>query len=123
MVIRSFRDKTTEALFNDESPKSFPGNLVKVTCRNCDGDLRRRQTPALKAPTNLAAHDIEENCTPLRSDRERRFLTTKGLTVKNLKLHPAANALVPSFLLFLDHGVGLVSLRSSSGCTKEPTHV
>jgi hypothetical protein len=29
-VIRSFRDKTTEAVFNGESPKGFPADLVKV---------------------------------------------------------------------------------------------
>jgi toxin HigB-1 len=32
-VIRSFRDKTTEAVFNGESPKGFPSDLVKVARR------------------------------------------------------------------------------------------
>jgi toxin HigB-1 len=32
-VIRSFRDKATEAIFNGESPKGFPADLVKVACR------------------------------------------------------------------------------------------
>jgi hypothetical protein len=29
-VIRSFRGKTTEAVFDGESPKGFPADLVKV---------------------------------------------------------------------------------------------
>jgi toxin HigB-1 len=32
-VIRSFRDKTTEAVFDGESPKGFPADLVKVARR------------------------------------------------------------------------------------------
>jgi toxin HigB-1 len=32
-VIRSFRDKATEAVFNGESPKGFPADLVKVARR------------------------------------------------------------------------------------------
>lgn len=47
-MIRSFRDKTTEAVFNGESPKGFQPDLVKVARRKlrylnaaCDlGDLR-----------------------------------------------------------------------------------
>jgi proteic killer suppression protein len=47
-VIRNFRGKTTEAIFNGESPKGFPADLVKVARRKlrylntaCDlGDLR-----------------------------------------------------------------------------------
>jgi proteic killer suppression protein len=47
-VIRSFRNKTSEAIFNGESPKGFPTDLVKVARRKlrylnaaCDlGDLR-----------------------------------------------------------------------------------
>ena len=47
-MIRSFRDKTTEAVFNGESPKDFQPDLVKVARRKlrylnaaCDlGDLR-----------------------------------------------------------------------------------
>jgi proteic killer suppression protein len=33
LVIRTFRDKTTEAIFNGESPKGFPADLVKVARR------------------------------------------------------------------------------------------
>ena len=32
-MIRRFRDKTTEAVFNGESPKGFPADLVKVARR------------------------------------------------------------------------------------------
>jgi toxin HigB-1 len=32
-VIRSFRDKTTEAVFEGESPKGFPADLVRVARR------------------------------------------------------------------------------------------
>ena len=32
-MIRNFRDKTTEAIFNGESPKGFPADLVKVARR------------------------------------------------------------------------------------------
>lgn len=32
-MIRSFRGKTTEAIFNGESPKGFPADLVKVARR------------------------------------------------------------------------------------------
>jgi len=43
-VIRSFLDKTTEAVFNGESPKGFPTNLVKVA---------RRKLRYLNAADNL----------------------------------------------------------------------
>lgn len=32
-MIRSFRNKTTEAVFNGERPKGFPADLVKVARR------------------------------------------------------------------------------------------
>lgn len=32
-MIRTFRDRTTEAVFNGESPKGFPADLVKVARR------------------------------------------------------------------------------------------
>ena len=49
-VIRSFRDKTTEAVFNGESPKGFPADLVKVARRklrylNAAGDLGDLRSP------------------------------------------------------------------------------
>jgi len=44
LVIRSFRDKTTETVFNGESPKGFPADFVKVARRklrylNAAGEL------------------------------------------------------------------------------------
>jgi toxin HigB-1 len=49
-VIRSFRDRTTEAVFNGESPKGFPADLVKVGRRklrylNAAGELRDLRSP------------------------------------------------------------------------------
>jgi len=49
-LIRSFRDKTTEAVFNGESPKGFPADLVKVARRklrhlNAAGDLGDLRSP------------------------------------------------------------------------------
>jgi proteic killer suppression protein len=44
-VIRSFRDKATEAVFEGESPKGFPPDLVKVA---------RRKLRYLNAAANLA---------------------------------------------------------------------
>jgi proteic killer suppression protein len=49
-VIRSFRDKTTEAVFNGESPKGFPTDLVKVARRklrflNAADDLGDLRSP------------------------------------------------------------------------------
>jgi toxin HigB-1 len=32
-VIKNFRDRTTEAVFNGETPKGFPADLVKVARR------------------------------------------------------------------------------------------
>jgi len=49
-VIRSFRDKVTEAVFNGESPKGFPTDLVKVARRklrylNAAADLGDLRSP------------------------------------------------------------------------------
>ena len=49
-VIRSFRDKTTEAVFDGESPKGFPADLVRVARRklrylNAAGDLGDLRSP------------------------------------------------------------------------------
>ena len=49
-MVRSFRDKTTEAVFNGESPKGFPPDLVKVARRklrylNAAGDLGDLRSP------------------------------------------------------------------------------
>jgi proteic killer suppression protein len=49
-VIRSFRDRVTAAVFNGESPKGFPADLVKVARRklrylNAAGDLGDLRSP------------------------------------------------------------------------------
>jgi proteic killer suppression protein len=49
-VIRSFRDKTTEAVFEGESPKGFPSDLVRVARRklrylNAAADLADLKSP------------------------------------------------------------------------------
>ena len=49
-MIKSFRDKTTEAVFNGESPKGFPADLVKVArrklrYRNAADDLGDLRSP------------------------------------------------------------------------------
>ncbi|MBM3655038.1 MAG: type II toxin-antitoxin system RelE/ParE family toxin, partial [Alphaproteobacteria bacterium] len=49
-MIRSFRNKTTEAVFNGESPKGFPTDLVKGARRklrylNAAGDLGDLRAP------------------------------------------------------------------------------
>ncbi|MCC6780978.1 MAG: type II toxin-antitoxin system RelE/ParE family toxin [Hyphomicrobiales bacterium] len=49
-MIRSFRNKTTEAVFNGESPKGFPADLVKVARRklrylNAAGNLDDLRSP------------------------------------------------------------------------------
>ena len=49
-MIRSFRDKSTEAVFNGESPRGFPTDLVKVARRKlrylyAAGDLGDLRSP------------------------------------------------------------------------------
>jgi len=49
-VIKSFRDKNTEAVFNGESSKGFPAHLVKVARRklrylNAADDLGDLRSP------------------------------------------------------------------------------
>jgi len=49
-VIRSFRDRITEAVFKGEGPKGFPADLVKVARRklrylNAAGDLSDLRSP------------------------------------------------------------------------------
>jgi proteic killer suppression protein len=49
-VIRGFRDKIAEAVFNGESPKGFPADLVKVARRklrylNAAGDIGDLRSP------------------------------------------------------------------------------
>ena len=49
-MIRSFRNKLTEVVFNGESPKGFPADLLKVARRklrylNAAGDLNDLRSP------------------------------------------------------------------------------
>jgi len=70
-VIRSFRDKITEAVFDSESPKGFPADLVKVARRklrylNAANDLSDLRSPPgnrLEALTGdrLGQHSIRVN--------------------------------------------------------------
>jgi proteic killer suppression protein len=48
-MIKSFGDRLTEAVFNGESPKGFPSNLVKVARR------KLRMVHAAVAITDLAS--------------------------------------------------------------------
>lgn len=50
MVIRSFRNRTAAAVFDGESPKGFPADLVRVARRklrylNAAGDLADLRSP------------------------------------------------------------------------------
>jgi proteic killer suppression protein len=49
-VIKSFRDKTTEAVFNGETPKGFPADLVKVARRKLRYLNAAGQLSDLRAP-------------------------------------------------------------------------
>jgi toxin HigB-1 len=70
-VIRTFRDKTTEAVFDGEGPKGFPGDLVKVARRKLRylhaaetlGDLRSPPGNRLEALTGdrKGQHSIRIN--------------------------------------------------------------
>ena len=70
-MIRSFRDKITEAVFDSESPKGFPADLVKVARRklrylNAANDLSDLRSPPgnrLEALTGdrLGQHSIRVN--------------------------------------------------------------
>lgn len=44
-MIKSFRDKAAEAVFNGESPKGFPSDLFKVARRNAADDLADLRSP------------------------------------------------------------------------------
>jgi toxin HigB-1 len=49
-VIKNFRDKITESVFNGESPKGFPADLVKMARRklrylNAAGDVGDLRSP------------------------------------------------------------------------------
>ena len=70
-MIRSFRDRITEAVFDGENPKGFPSDLVKVARRKLRylnaaadlGDLRSPPGNRLEALTGdrLGQHSIRIN--------------------------------------------------------------
>ena len=65
-MIRSFRDKTTEAVYDGESPKGFPADLVKVARRklrylNAAGDLGDLRSPPGNRLEALRQHSIRIN--------------------------------------------------------------
>lgn len=70
-MIKNFRDKSTEAVFNGESPKGFPSDLVKVARRKLRylhaasdlGDLRSSPGNRLEALTGdrQGQHSIRIN--------------------------------------------------------------
>ncbi len=70
-MIRSFRDRTAEAVFNGESPKGFPSDLVKVARRklrylNAAADLADLRSPPgnrleALAGDRLGQHSIRIN--------------------------------------------------------------
>jgi addiction module HigA family antidote len=73
-VIRNFRDKSTESVFNGESPKGFPADLVKVARRklrylNAAGGLGDLRSPPGNRLEALAGD---------RQDSTRSALTTSS---------------------------------------------
>ncbi|MGY4508219.1 type II toxin-antitoxin system RelE/ParE family toxin [Bradyrhizobium sp. USDA 3650] len=49
-MIKTFRDKTTEAVFDGESPKGFPADLVKVARRKLRYVHAASELSDLRAP-------------------------------------------------------------------------
>ena len=50
LVIRSFRDRTTEAVFNGETPKGFPADLLKGVRRKLRYLNAADDLPDLRSP-------------------------------------------------------------------------
>ena len=57
-MIRSFKDKKTEAVFNGESPRGFPSNLVKVARRKLAMVNAVRELEDLKSPPANKLHRL-----------------------------------------------------------------
>jgi len=55
-MIRSFRSKVTEAVFQGECPKGFPPNLVKVARRKLRMLDAARELKDLRSPPNNKLH-------------------------------------------------------------------
>ena len=60
-MIRSFRDKATEAVFRGECPKGFPADLVKVARRKLAMIHAARVLKDLRAPPNNNLHPLERD--------------------------------------------------------------
>jgi toxin HigB-1 len=63
MAIRSYRDKTTEAVSQGNSPKGFPSDIVKVARRKLAMIDAAKELTDLQSPPGNKLH-------PLTGDRE-----------------------------------------------------
>jgi toxin HigB-1 len=57
-MIRSFKDRTTEALFNGRSPKGFPSNVVKAARRKLAMINASTSLNDLKSPPGNRLHPL-----------------------------------------------------------------
>lgn len=57
-MIRSFRDATTEAVFNGRCPKGFPADLMKVARRKLVMVDSARELKDLKSPPGNKLHAL-----------------------------------------------------------------
>ena len=60
-MILSFRDGTTEAVFNGKCPKGFPADLFRVTRRKLQAVNAADALDDLKAPPGNRLHALEED--------------------------------------------------------------
>ena len=60
-MIRSFHDPLTEAVFNGESPKGFPADLVKVARRKLRMIDAASKLTDLKVPPGNKLHALEKD--------------------------------------------------------------
>lgn len=60
-MIRSFRDKVTEAVFNGECPKGFPADIHKVARRKLGMIAAATKLDDLKAPPGNKLHALERD--------------------------------------------------------------
>ena len=93
-MIRSFRDKATEAVFNGESPKGFPADLVKVARRklrylNEDVTMAKKLKPMhpgevlreeFLVPLKMSAGALARACGLPRTRIERIASEQTGIT-------------------------------------------
>ena len=128
-MIGSFRDKTTEAVFNGESPKGFPADLVRAARRKLRyldaaddlGDLRSPQAIALRRRRAIATGNTRSGSTTnsgcaLSGRRKARWrsgswtITRRGTGMaKKLKpMHPG-EVLREEFLVPLKMSAGALA--------------